>query len=245
MAELAKAKEPFRFYTRLHLSGLTGLKAATMGEFLSLIKEVPGSCIYHHTHRFLQQHQFFSPEPPNDFAYWVAEILGEDVLGEQLASIDTVQFSTIRSLREKIILTLENYLKKYPSVAVKRAKEGSEFNFIKSVSFVLPTNYVVTDLREFADVLKKITVDSIYFHIFESRLRLEKKSNDFSLWIETSLGNPKLAGRISNLDPYTQTLEDLRKTIIEVIEREAGNGSTGTSLWQKSKNIFLSLARRL
>src|SRR3990167_2817317 len=123
MPESIKAKEPFRFCTRLHLSELTGLRATTLGQFLILIKEVPGSCIYHHTHRFLQQHQFLSPEPPNDFAYWVTEILKEDVLGEQLASIDTVQFSTIRSLREKIILTIEDYLKSHPSTKVKKTGE--------------------------------------------------------------------------------------------------------------------------
>ncbi|MEW6680837.1 MAG: DUF5752 family protein, partial [bacterium] len=64
MSELIKAKEPFRFYTRLHLSELTGLKASTLSQLVELIKQVPGSCIYHHTHRFLQQHQYLSPLPP-------------------------------------------------------------------------------------------------------------------------------------------------------------------------------------
>jgi len=69
MDEKYQAEEPFRFYTRLHLSELTGLRAATLVQFLGLLKTVSGSCIYHHTHRFLQQHQYLSPEPPNDFAY--------------------------------------------------------------------------------------------------------------------------------------------------------------------------------
>src|SRR3989304_7929412 len=114
MGDLIRAKEPFRFYTRLHLSELTGSRATTLGQLLDLIKEVSGSSIYHHTHRFLQQHQYLSPEPPNDFAYWVTEVLGEDELGEKLASIDTVQFSTIRSLRERIIAVIENNLKHSP-----------------------------------------------------------------------------------------------------------------------------------
>ncbi len=114
MSELIKAKEPFVFYTRLHLSELTGLRASTLGQLLELIKEVNGSCIYHHTHRFLQQHQHLSPEPPNDFAYWVTEVLGEDELGERLASIDVIQFTTIRSLREKIVATIEKYLNDNP-----------------------------------------------------------------------------------------------------------------------------------
>lgn len=220
MSELIRAKEPFRFCTRLHLSELTGLRATTLSQLLALIKQVPGSCIYHHTHRFLQQHQYLSPEPPNDFAYWVAEILGEDELAERLVSIDTMQYSTIRELRDKIALSIEDYLNNNPLAKLKFARSDEEFYFIKSISFILPTNYVAYDLREFTDILKKITIDSIYFHIFEARLRLEKPTNDFSFWIENSLGDKELADKISGFDPYTLTLEDLRNTIIHIIERK-------------------------
>lgn len=220
MAELIKAKEPFIFYTRLHLSELTGLRASTLGQLLSILKDAPGASIYHHTHRFLQQHQYLSPEPPNDFAYWAAEALGENELGERLASIDTIQFSNIRSLRDEIVGTIEDYLTHHPLAKLRFSPEGEEFHFIKAISFVLKTNYVVYDLREFAEALKKVTIDSIYFHIFEARLRLEKKANDFSNWIETSLGNKKLSEKIARLDPYTHTLEDLRKTLIRMAERE-------------------------
>ena len=218
MEDLIRAKEPFRFYTRLHLSELTGLKAATLSQLLGLIKEVSGSSIYHHTHRFLEQHQYLSPEPPNDFAYWVSEVLGEDELGERLASIDTVQYSTIRSLREKIAETIEEYLKDNALAKLKFAREGEEFHFVKSVSFILPTNYVVYNLREFTDTLRKITIDSIYFHIFEARLRVERGNNDFSNWIGNSIGDKELAYEISGLDPYAHTLEGLRNALINMIE---------------------------
>lgn len=216
--ELIKAQEPFLFKTRLHLSSLTGLKAANLKELLGLIKEVPGSCIYHHTHRFLQQHQYLSPEPPNDFAYWVREFLNEGRLAEKLASIDIVEFPTIRGLREKIAATIEEYLKEHPSAAQKFVTQGEELYFIRSISFVLPTPYAAHDLKEFYEIIQKITINSIYFHIFEARLRLEKESNDFSWWLDTSLGEKRLAQRISSLDPYTYTLEDLRKTILTILQ---------------------------
>ena len=219
MAELIRAKEGFRFYTRLHLSELTGLRASTLSQFAGLIKQVPGSCIYHHTHRFLQQHQYLSPEPPNDFAYWVTEILGLDELGEKLASIDTVQFSTIHDLRETIAIVIDDYLKNNTLAKLRFAREGEEFHFMKSVSFVIPTNYAVYDLKEFKDILGNVTIDSIYFHIFEARLRLERKTNDFSNWIENSIGYKELAEDISKLDPYTYTLEELRKVVIKIIEK--------------------------
>lgn len=217
---LKTAKEPFKFYTRLNMSELTGLKAGNLKEFLSHIKKVPGSCIYHHTHRFLQQHQFLSPEPPNDFAYWTTKVLGEEALGEKLASIDIVQFSKIRALRERIISVIEEYLKNSPKAALKFAGQGEEFYFIKSVSFVIPTDYTASNLKEFMEILNKITSDSIYFHVFEARLRLEKSINDFSNWLEDSLGYKDVADAVSKLDPYTYTLEDLRKAIIKTMERK-------------------------
>jgi len=220
--EIKKAVEPFRFYTRLHLSELTGLKASNLLELLNLIKEVPDSAIYHHTHRFLLQHQYLSPEPPNDFAYWVTAALGEDRLGEELASIDTMKYFNIRDLREKIVATIETYLKAYPKSAKRFASEDEVFYLIKCVSFIMPTAYVANDLREFVEILKKITIDSIYFHMFEARLRLGRKTNDFSLWIEGAIGDKDLAGKILKLDPYTYTLEDLRKTIIQMIEKKVG-----------------------
>jgi len=220
MAALAKTTEPFRFYTRLHLTELTGLKAAGLVQLVRLLKSVPGGSIYYHTHRFLQQHQYLSPEPPNDFAYWVREILGEDELGERLASIDIIQYSTIRSLRERIIETIEEYLEQRPEAKMRFAQEGGELHFKKAVSFILPTDHISCDLREFIEILKWITIDSIYFHIFEARLRLEKKTNDFSNWIENSIGNKVLALSIARLDPYVYTMEDLRRTIVDLIEKE-------------------------
>lgn len=220
---MIKAKEPFKFHTRLHLTELTGLRATTLSQLVGLIKKVSGSSIYHHTHRFLQQHQYLSPEPPNDFAYWVTEVLGEDELGEKLASIDTMQYSTLRSLRDKIVATIDDYLGSSSFAKLKFAKSGEEFHFMKSVSFVLPSGYSVIDLREFADALQKITIDSIYFHIFEARLRLERQGNDFSNWIEHSLGDKELAEEISNLDPYTQTLESLRQSILRIVQKMISN----------------------
>jgi hypothetical protein len=184
-----------------------------------LIRKVPGSCIYHHTHRFLEQHQYLSPEPPNDFAYWVGQVLGENELAERLASIDTVQFSTIRRLREQFIETIEAYLEEKPMAKLRFAGAGEEFHFIKSVSFIIPTPHVASNLEEFASILEKITIDSIYFHVFEARLRLERPTNDFSNWIEDALDCSDIAHEISNLDPYTHTMEGLRRKIISIVRK--------------------------
>ncbi|MFA6078210.1 MAG: DUF5752 family protein [Candidatus Omnitrophota bacterium] len=217
--EIKRASEPFRFYTRLNLTELTGLSASNLKELLGCLKEVPGSSIYHHTHRFLQQHQYLSPEPPNDFAYWVHNVLGEKELGERLASIDTIGFNNIGDLRMEFISVIENYIKENASAGTKFANKDDALYFMKSISFIFPTSYVAYDLKGFLDGLKNITIDSIYFHIFESRLRLAKGTNDFSKWISETIGDSKLANDISKLDPYSYTLDELRDRIIKLTER--------------------------
>lgn len=215
--------EKFRFYTRLHLSELLGFRANTLEQMLEHIRHVPGSCIYHHTHRYLQQHEYLSPEPPNDFAFWAAGVLGEDELGEKLASIDIMQFSSIRELRERIISVIVNHIDKYPQSKLRFAQAGKEFHFIKTISFVIPTQYEVSNLEEFCGALEKTDINSIYHHMFEARLRLENKANDFSSWIENHLGDGELAEQISRLDPYTYALDDLRKALIKLIRKRLKN----------------------
>ena len=214
---LKKASEPFRFYARLHLKEVTGLKACNLTELVDTLKKVPGSVIYYHTHNFLEEYQYLTPEPANDFALWVNDELGNEVLGEKLASIDTFGFPTIAALRARIIGVIEDYLSKNPDG--RTAPLGREFHFIRSISVILPTPYIAHDLREFIEVLRKVSIDSISFHVFEARLRLQKGVNDFSIWIEDCLGDKDLADKLAYLDPYNYTLEGLRSTIIQLVEK--------------------------
>jgi hypothetical protein len=208
--------EPFRFHTRLNLVELLGRKATTVRELLDGIREVPGASIYHHTHRFLQQHHYLSPEPPNDFAFWITERLGLDDVGERLASVDTVRFRRINDLRARYVEILEEVL------AARRnswpvCQEGEEFHFMSSRTFIIPLPYVARDAAEFLDILETVSVNSLYYHVFESRLRLERGENDFAVWFE-SRGDHELAAALSRLDPYTITLDGLRREIIRLVE---------------------------
>ena len=206
--------EPFYFCTEYTQVELLGRNAKNLVELLQGIKEVPYSSIYYHTHRFLQQHHYLSPEPPNDFAYWIINILQEDILGEKIASVDIVQFKTIEELRAKFIELIECFLNE--EMRLRNCPEGEEFHFMSCRTFILPTHQSAGNLYEFYEVLKNISIDSLYFHIFEARLRLKKKDNDFSRWLR-DIGEKKISEEISKLDPYTYTLEGLREKIISLI----------------------------
>ncbi len=216
---------PFEFRSRLNLTLLTGLRARDLAEMLEHLRTVPGSVIYHHTHRLLVQHQYLSPEPPNDFAYWVSNVLLEERLGEQLAAVDLRRFTSIRESREAFVGVIEQFLDKATNLRAVAA--GQEFHFMESVTFVLPTGIRAYNLRELRDGVNRISLSSIAYHVIDARLRLERGDNDFAKWLDMALGESELAETVRRLDPYTFTEEGLRQRMISLFDarlREMGNG---------------------
>ena len=140
---------PFEFWTRLTLTKLTGRQASDLAGLLEHLRAVPLSVVFHHTHHFLVQHQHLNPEPPNDFAYWVTNVLQESWLGERLAAIDTVQFTHLRDLRARLVEVIEDYLEQTHELRI--APAGEEFHFMDAVSFTFPTRHRASTLAEFAD----------------------------------------------------------------------------------------------
>ncbi len=198
-------------------SVISRLKAINLRELADTLKTASESVVYYHTHHYLEEHHYLALEPSNDFANWVSDALGDEVLGERLASVDTFEFPNVGALRERLVGIIEEYLASEPEL--RKAMRGREFHFMKSLSVILPIPYFAHDLREFVESLRKISLGSLYFHVFESRLRLGRGLNDFSAWLQNSLGETELAEEIAHLDPYTYTLEGLRSVLIQLIEK--------------------------
>ena len=208
--------DPFHFSSSTSLTLVTNRRARDLAELLGHLREVSGAVIYHHTHNFLVQHQYLSPEPANDFAHWVGAVLQEDRLGEQLAAIDMIQFRSLTVLRERIVAMIEAYLEQRREL--RTAPPGEEFYFGESVTFVTPTGQTANDLAEFADCMEHIGFGSLSFHFFDARLRLERGENDFSEWLR-ALGEDALAAAIARLDPYTHTMDSLRGEVVRLVRR--------------------------
>lgn len=213
-------QKPFQFYTSLILQESTGLRAATLKTLVRLLREVPDTSIYHHTHYFLLQHHYLTNEPSNDFAYWVREILGEKPLGELLASIDILEHPTLESLREVLASTIEQYLRDVPTSGMRFVSEGGEFFFLKATHVVMPTSYHATTLAQFADCLERVSIHTLYYHIYDARLRLGRKTNDFAIWLDEQLGLDDLGRRVAEIDPYSHTLEAVRARMLAMIREE-------------------------
>jgi uncharacterized protein DUF5752 len=97
------------------------------------------------------------------------------------------------------------------------AKEAFEFR--SRLNLTLLTGEIAHDLREFRDGLERVSLNSISYHMFDARLRLEAGDNDFRKWFEQSLHYAQLAQALRSIDPYTHTEEGLRRRIVSLIER--------------------------
>ena len=206
--------DPFLFFTERRLVQLTGRSARTLPELVSHLHEVPGSSVFYHTHHLFLSHHFEKPVVYNDFAHWVSEALQEQALAEKLGAIDLLEFTAIRQLREAILSAAEAHLGS-PGWRLRECPPGDEFHFCRSMSFVMPTGVVAEDVPDFFAKLRGITNVSLYFHFLEARLRLERRTNDFSHWLR-GRGRMDLGDAVDRLDPYVVTLDELKDQIVEL-----------------------------
>ncbi|MEX1140038.1 MAG: DUF5752 family protein [Bacteroidota bacterium] len=207
----------FHFYSRLDLTILLDEHATDAKQLLKGIESVPDASIYFHTHKYLLQYHYLIPVPPNDFANWALTSLNDDVLGEQLSSIDIMQSGSIPELRERIAEVVRSYVKKNPRNK-RECPPGEEFYFMATQTVILPTPIVSRSLEEFSNHIEQISLHSLYYHMFDSRLRLGRGENDFSAWFR-GIGKPELADKVRTLDPYLSTLEGLRAQIKALVKK--------------------------
>ena len=207
-------EKPFIFDTEVRLIVLTGIKARSLQELRAALSRVPGSSIFFHTHQEYFGHDFQRAAHRNDFARWVSQALREEALAEKLAAIDVLAFTPIRELRDAIIETVDASLGTLDHPGYECHAEEA-FHFCRSRSVVLPTGIVATDVDDFFRQVASISYASLYFHFFEARLRLGRRTCDFSRWL-TDRGRVDLASAIDALNPYVRTLDELRRDIVRI-----------------------------
>lgn len=162
-----------------------------------------------------------SKKYPSDFAQWISASLDEEALAERLGSLDVRDFTSIRPLRESMIKIVTDYLRKYPQSGSRQSK--TPFFFCQSISVVMPTKYIAWGLDDFYQIIGKIGIRSIHYHLIEARLRLGIRTNDFSHWLRDSLKKEKFAQRIEDIDIYLHPLEEIRSMIIHYAQEEMGS----------------------
>lgn len=209
---------PFRFNACSEIREILGKQAEDERAFAELLEEVPLDSVYFHTHSYFLRHRFIERTYPNDFAEWIGEQVRDHVLAERLSVVDPFDFKSLEALREELISILDDHLSGL--VSVPRAGFGTPFYFNRSRILEVPIGVETRTLREFRDAISEVDASSIYFHVFEAHLRLEREENDFSAWIRSDLQLPDLADRIKALNPYLGSLERLRSNLLTMCDEE-------------------------
>ncbi len=210
-------KENFRFFTEVGVVSWTGFIADSLYSLLKGLQYIPGSSIFYHLHHALFHRQRINLHyTMNDFARWTNNTLGEKPLAEKLASVDPLQFNSIRDGREKLIRYIENYIGEIQ--VFPRVPKVREFYFMELRSFVIPANIEAENLNDFINGLQKLGRGTMLHHFIEARFRQNGKyHNDFSKWFE-KYGEKEIAQKLDKLNPYLYDLDTLRKMIIDILK---------------------------
>jgi len=206
----------FQFLSSASLEMLTGRKACNLEELLSLIKTCSDTSIFYHTFSaFLKLREIQLPQN-SDFAIWASMSLNEKALAEKLTAVDFSEHNTIEGLRRHLIDIIEAYKTEKPQAFQKTG--DVPFYLYDIVRIEYRTDKFAYDLKSFRDVIKTVSIYSIYLHFIESRQRADLQRDDFSAWIEGDLEMPDLAQTIRRIDINVHTMEGLRTKIIRLID---------------------------
>ena len=195
------------------LTRITGRQARTLVQLLEGIRCCDDASIFNHTFQSLEQHHFLIEGFSNDFAQWALAACNEPQLGERLASLDINRFETLAEVRADLVRTLEAHLTRSPEAASRQAFEV--FHFCEALTVAVPTEHEARTLAEFCAALRQVSVHTVHYHFVTARLREPLTVNDFSFWMEHSLGLRELGDRIDRIDIYTNTLDGVRQQILE------------------------------
>ncbi|PKN62366.1 MAG: hypothetical protein CVU57_25060 [Deltaproteobacteria bacterium HGW-Deltaproteobacteria-15] len=209
-------RDVLQFRSSASLEVLTGKRAYTLPELLDLIRTCTESSIFNHTFSALHKLREVRAPYNSDFAVWVLRSLGENALAEKIMAVDFREYSSVESLRQRLVHIIENYRTLKPAAFDKKADDPFFLHDVQR--FIYLTDKFAYDLSSFRDLLSAISRDSLYYHFIESRLETKLETDDFSTWIEKSLGLAELAARIKRIDIHVHTLEDLRSRIIHMVD---------------------------
>ncbi len=213
-AKPKRAADPFQFVAASYLIRIGQQRATNLGELGHHLRTCSDASIFYHTFQSLESHHYTTFS--SDFAQWVMAACNEPALAERMAALDLRDFISIADLREALVCAVEDHIRSFPPAAARPAFEP--FHFCEGVEVAFPVDMRAHTLAELAAGIRRLSLHTLHYHLINSRLRLQLKTNDFSFWIEHSLGLPELAEKINRVDFYTNTLEGVREEVLRLIE---------------------------
>jgi hypothetical protein len=212
------AEQPFRFVTASYLTRIGNHRAGNLAELAEGLGLCSDASIFYHTFQTLSRHHFLTEGFSNDFAQWVLAACNRAELAEQLAGIDIRDYLSLAEVRADLLRVASQYCASNPQLAHQQAFEP--FYFCEAIEVAVPLGVEAYTLDEFRAGLEKLSHASFHYHFIASRLRLHLGTNDFSNWLDSSLGLGLLAQRVNRVDIYTNTLASAQAQLIRLVDRE-------------------------
>jgi len=207
----------FIFMDSITLVSPTGQRAQNLREFLNILEGSQDKVVFHHLYQSHIKYAYLLRDYPNDFANWAAEALEDMALAEKLASFDPYDFQTVAQAKDVLTAIIEEHLWDLPTVPWVRP--GFEFYFSSATTVVAPTNIEVETIGQFKKALATIPDSSLYYHFYEARKRhKEKRSDDFSVWIESNFNLPDTVAKIRDIDFYFFSLTEVKEKLLGLLE---------------------------
>lgn len=212
---MRQAKEPFQFVTASYLIRVCQERARSLGDLARGLRTCSDGSIFYHTFQSLELHHYTAFS--SDFAQWVMAACNEASLAERMAAVGWTECVSLEAVREALASAVEAHIREHPSAAERPGFET--FHFCETVEVTVPQGDSANNLGELIDGIRRSSLQTLHHHFINSRLRLHLVTNDFSYWIHHSLGLPDLAQALNRVDVYTNTLEGLRRDLVETLQK--------------------------
>jgi hypothetical protein len=209
--------EPFKFYYESGITLYTTINADSLTSLYDGLEKVSESSIFYHLHHSYFRQHFTTADYMNDFARWIWINIGEQSISEKVAMINPFLFDSIKECRKRLQKSLKEFIgggELYPRVSRDR-----EFYFIELKSFIHPTGYEARNLKEFKSGIEHISISGLFYHLIDSRIRIGRRTNDFSQWLANELGEKEKAKEIAQLNLFSLNLWDIRNEIAAILEK--------------------------
>jgi hypothetical protein len=199
----------------------TGKRAQNLRELRDHTLDIHQGSIYYHFWGGLLHPRFDDPQFNNDFANWSHYRLHDNILAERLAVIDPTDFDDLEALRREVVEVLEQRIDEVERpawVSIDR-----QFHFIRSQIVVFDTGWRIENPEDLPDLVARMSVGSIFYHVIDARSRYPKGADDFRSWLG-GLGDryEPVCSRLAAIDPNFMTLVELRRKLATVLKMGFG-----------------------
>lgn len=207
---------PFHLVQFQFLPMPTGRRVRDAVELLEAVQQMPDSMLARHLVLCTLDVNFDPARHRNDFAHWAAESLQEPALAEALSVVEPYRRASWDSVRQELEEILED--PRWSHGAAARARQDL---FLEDAAEIrVETEVAAHDLDSMYELIAGADHGSLLHHVHGAALRHPAGRDDFAFWIDTALGLPEVADRLSAIDFPFYSLEELKRELLATLDVE-------------------------